>query len=224
MARPIVAEVDLAAIAGNLASVRRYAPAAEVLAVVKANAYGHGLQRVLPALGDADGLALIELDAALALRTAGYSRPVLLLEGFFEPSELDTIAQHRVHVVLHDAEQIRMLEKTPLAARVDVYVKANTGMNRLGFSPAAIAAVCDRLTRIASVGSIRLMMHFARADEVDGIAAPLAEFEHACAGLPYARSLANSAGAVRYGEIGGGGVRPGIMLYGATPFATRSAP
>jgi alanine racemase len=223
MARPIVAEVDLAAIAANLASVRRYAPATEALAVVKANAYGHGLQRVLPALGDADGLALIELDAALALRMAGYSRTILLLEGFFDPSELDTIARHRMHVVLHDAEQIRMLEKTPIAAGIGVYVKANTGMNRLGFAPADIADVCNRLTRVASVGSIHLMMHFARADELDGIVAPLAQFERACAGLPYARSLANSAGVVRYGEIGGDGVRPGIMLYGATPFATRSA-
>src|SRR5436190_16640093 len=117
MARPIVAEVDLTAIAANLASVRRYAPGTEVLAVVKANAYGHGLQRVLPALGDADGLALIELDAAVALRTAGYSRTILMLEGFFDPSELDAIAQHRLHVVVHNAEQVRMLERTPLAAR-----------------------------------------------------------------------------------------------------------
>src|SRR3954463_8412535 len=121
MARPIVAEVDLAAIAANLASVRRYAPRTEVLAVVKANAYGHGLQRVLPALADADGLALIELDAALALRTSGYSRTVLLLEGFFDPSDLGAIAKHRLQVVLHDAEQIRMLEQTPLAAPLDVY-------------------------------------------------------------------------------------------------------
>ena len=223
MTRPIVAEVDLAAIAANLASVRRYAPATEVLAVVKANAYGHGLQRVLPALGDADGLALIELDAALALRAAGYSRTILMLEGFFDPSELDAIARHRLHVVVHNAEQVRMLECTPLAARIDVYVKVNTGMNRLGFAPAHVAPVCSRLTGIASVASIRLMMHFARSEDADGIAAPLAQFERACAGLPYARSLANSAGVVRYGEIGGEGVRPGIMLYGATPFATRSA-
>ena len=223
MARPIVAEIDLAAIAANLACVRRYAPGTEVLAVVKANAYGHGLQRVLPALADADGLALIELDAALALRAGGYTRSVLLLEGFFAPDELDPIARHHVHVVLHDVEQLRMLETTPLGERIDVYVKANTGMNRLGFAPADIAAVCDRLTRMPSIASIRLMMHFACADAADGIAAPLAQFARACSGLPYARSLANSAGVVRYSEIGGDGVRPGIMLYGATPFATRSA-
>jgi alanine racemase len=223
MARPIVAEVDLAAIAANLAAVRRYAPATEVLAVVKANAYGHGLQRVLPALVDADGLALIELDAALALRSAGYTRPILLLEGFFDATELETIARHRLQVVVHDGEQVRMLERAALPAPIDVYVKANTGMNRLGFVPADIVAVSERLAQMPSVANIRLMMHFARADEDDGIAGSLGEFERACASLPYVRSLANSAGVVRYGEIGGHGVRPGIMLYGATPFASRSA-
>jgi len=223
MARPIVAEVDLAAIAANLARARRYAPSTEVLAVVKANAYGHGLERVLPALVDADGLALIELDAALLLRAAGYARPILLLEGFFDAGELDSIAAHRLRVVVHDAEQVRMLERSRLSTRVDVYVKANTGMNRLGFPPADVAAMCTRLARVSSVGTIRLMMHFARADEDDGIAGPLARFERACEGLDYERSLANSAGVVRYAEVGGRGVRPGIMLYGASPFANRSA-
>ena len=223
MARPIVAEVDLDAIASNLARVRRYATGAEVLAVVKANAYGHGLLRVLPALADADGLALIELDAALALRAAGYARPILLLEGFFETRELAVISRASLGIVVHDVDQVRMLEEARLDARIDVYVKANTGMNRLGIMPADIAGACARLANAPSVASVRLMMHFARADDDDGIAEPLARFERACAGLPYPRSLANSAGVVRYGEIGGDGVRPGIMLYGATPFANRTA-
>ena len=223
MSRPIVAEVDLAAVAANLATVRRHAPDAEVLAVVKANAYGHGLQRVLPALDAADGLALIELDAAIGLRERGYRRPILLLEGFFDVSELPVIVAHALSAVVHDIEQVRMLEAAPPDARIDVFVKANTGMNRLGFAPADVATVCRRLEALPCVAGIRLMMHFARADETDGIAEPLACFRHATAGLPYATSLANSAGVVRYGEIGGDGVRPGIMLYGATPFATRSA-
>ena len=223
MARPIVADVDLAAIAANLASVRRFAPGAEVLAVVKANAYGHGLLRVLPALDAADGLALIEFDAALALRAAGYTRPIVLLEGFFEATELETIAHHRLHVVVHDVEQVRMLESARLPARIGVYVKANTGMNRLGFAPADVPRVCARLEALRAGANVRLMMHFARADDDNGIAEPLARFERECAGLAYPRSLANSAGVVRYGEIGGDGVRPGIMLYGATPFARRTA-
>ena len=99
MARPIVATVDLAAIAANVAQVRRYAPGTEVMAVVKANAYGHGLLRVLPALADADGLALIELDAALALRAAGYRRPIVLLEGFFENRELGPIGREAIRSI-----------------------------------------------------------------------------------------------------------------------------
>ena len=223
MARPIVAEVDRAAIAANLARVRRYAPGSEVMAVVKANAYGHGLQRILPALAGADGLALVELDAALELRASGYRRPITLLEGFFDARELDPIASHSIGIVVHDVEQVRMLEHATPPRPVDVHVKANTGMNRLGFPPGDMAQMCRRLANASAVAGVRLMMHFARADEHDGIAEPLARFEDACAGLPYRRSLANSAGVVRYGEIGGDSVRPGIMLYGATPFADRSA-
>ena len=223
MARPIVAEVDLAALAANIDRVRAYAPGAQVLAVVKANAYGHGLERVLPALGRADGLALVELDAAMGLREGGERRPILLLEGFFEANELDAISTHALDIVVHDAEQVRLLEHARIARPLVVHVKANTGMNRLGFDPADLAGVCQRLSTTSAVARIILMMHFARADEADGIAEPLQRFERACAGLPYPRSLANSAGIVRYRDVGGDFVRPGIMLYGATPFAGRSA-
>ena len=223
MARPIVATIDLTAIAANVARVRRYAPGAEVIAVVKANAYGHGLLRVLPALSDADGVALIELDGALALRAAGYRRPILLLEGFFEARELDSIGREAIGVVVHDLEQVRQLESAQLERPIDVYVKANTGMNRLGFAPEQVAPVCSRLAGAGSVASVRLLTHFARADEDDGIAEAKRRFEQATAHLPYRRSLANSAGVVRYAAVGGDSVRPGIMLYGATPFASRSA-
>ncbi|MDQ2917616.1 MAG: alanine racemase [Pseudomonadota bacterium] len=223
MSRPLVAHIDLEALAANLARVRALAPGAEVLAVVKANAYGHGVTRVLPALATADGLALIELDVALHLREHGYPRPILLLEGFFELRELDDIAAHSLAVVVHAAEQVRVLEQAKLARPLDVYLKVNTGMNRLGIAPGDVRAMSERLSRASAVASLRLMMHFARSDAEDGLAEPLARFASACAGLPYPRSLANSAGVVRYREIGGDGVRPGIMLYGATPFADRSA-
>ncbi|MEO8536263.1 MAG: alanine racemase [Betaproteobacteria bacterium] len=224
MARPICAEIDLAAIETNLERVRRCAPGAEVMAVVKADGYGHGLLRILPALQLADGLALIEIDAALVVRGTGERRPILLLEGFFEAAELDAVADANLSVAVHDAEQVRMLERARLRRPIDVYVKANTGMNRLGFAPGDVAGVCERLERADAVSSIRLMMHFARADENgDTLAEPLARFERACGSLPYPRSIANSAGVVRYDEVGGAVVRPGIMLYGATPFAGRSA-
>ncbi len=223
MSRPIVAAVSLAALAANVAAVRRYAPGSEVLAVLKANAYGHGLMRVLPAMADADGLALIELDAALQLRTSGYAKPIVLLEGFFEARELPTIAEARIAVVVHSLEQIRMLEDARIGRPLDVYLKVNTGMNRLGIAPSDARAASETLARLRNVASVRLMTHFAAADEENGIADALARFTRACTGLPYMRSLANSAGVVRYAEVGGDVVRPGIMLYGATPFATRSA-
>jgi alanine racemase len=223
MARPLVAHVDLAALAANLGRVRAFAPGAHVLAVVKADAYGHGLSRVLPALAAADGLALIELDNAVRLREAGERRPILLLEGFFEATELDMLAEHALSTVVHSKEQVEMLETARLSRPLDVFLKINTGMNRLGVSPQDARAFALRLARAPGVASLRLMMHFARADEERGIGEPLARFDAACDGLPYPRSVANSAGVVRYAEVGGDVVRPGIMLYGATPFADRSA-
>lgn len=223
MARPLVAHVDLDALAANLERARAYAPGAEVLAVVKANAYGHGIERVLPALASADGLAMIELDAAVRLRASGYRHPILLLEGFFDVGELDEIARHSLAVVVHSAEQVRMLEVATMARPLDVYLKVNTGMNRLGIAEADVRVMAERLSRAPAVSSLRLMMHFARADEHDGVAEPLARFAAACTGLDHPRSVANSAGTVRHAEVGGEVVRPGIMLYGASPFADRSA-
>jgi alanine racemase len=223
MSRPILAQINLAALAANLRLAREKAAGAQVLAVVKANAYGHGLLRVLPALEEADGLALVELEGALALRDAHYSRRILLIEGFFEPRELPEIAQRRLAVVVHQAEQVRMLETAPIARALEVFVKVDSGMNRLGFPPGDVAAVCQRLSGLPSVAALRLMTHLARADEEDGLPDALQRFELACRGLPYPRSIANSAGVIRHAEVGGDIVRPGIMLYGASPFAYDSA-
>jgi alanine racemase len=223
MARPLVAQIDLDALAANLGRVRRLVAGARVLAVVKANGYGHGLMRVLPALASADGLALIELDAALRLRQQGEARPILLLEGFFERAELAQLSEHSLASVVHCGEQVDILEKARLSRPLDVWLKVNSGMNRLGVALGDVRALAARLSRAPSVASLHLMMHFARADEADGIAEPLARFEAACEGLPFPRSLANSAAVVRYSEAGGDVVRPGVMLYGATPFADRSA-
>ena len=218
MARPLFAQINLAALRGNLAHVRERAPNAQVLAVVKANAYGHGLLRVLPALADADGLALLELDAALALRSAHYTRRILLLEGFFAADELPEFAARRLATVVHHPEQVAMLEHAHLERPLEVFLKVNSGMNRLGVRPGEVPALVERLTQCDSVAALRLMTHLARADEEDGIKEQLVTFEQACKGLPYPRSVANSAGIVRWNDVGGDIVRPGIMLYGATPF------
>jgi alanine racemase len=223
MSRPLYAQVNLAAVRHNLGVARAYAAGAQVFAVVKANAYGHGLERVLSALGDADGLALIELDRACELRQLRYARRILLLEGFFAAAELPEIAERRLAVVVHHADQVRMLETTPLARPLEIFVKVNTGMNRLGIRPAEVIAITERLSRCEAVATLRLMTHLSRADEVDGLAEQLARFEAACRDLPYPRSIANSAGTLRYADVGGDIVRPGIMLYGATPFADRPA-
>ena len=218
MARPLFAQINLAALRGNLARVRERAPKTQVLAVVKSNAYGHGLAGVLPALADADGLALVELDAALALRGSHYTRRILLLEGFFAADELPEFAARRLATVVHNADQVAMLERAHLERPLEVFLKVNSGMNRLGVRPADVPALVDRLAQCDSVAALRLMTHLARADEEDGVREQLAIFDAACRGLPYPRSLANSAGVVRFAEIGGDIVRPGIMLYGATPF------
>ena len=223
MARPIYAQVSLPALRANVARARELAPNTQLIAVVKANAYGHGLLRVLPALSEADGLALVELDAAIALRAEHYVRRILLIEGFFEPGELPEIAARRLAVVVHNEDQVRMLEHAKLERPLEVFVKINSGMNRLGMPPTHVAGVIDRLNHCESVAVLRLMTHLARADEQNGIADALATFNAACRGLTYPRSIANSAGVVRHAEVGGEIVRPGIMLYGATPFPRETA-
>jgi alanine racemase len=223
MSRPLHAQINLTAFRSNLAFARARAAKSQVLAVVKANAYGHGITRVLPALADADGLALVELDAAVDLRLRHYTRRILLLEGFFAVTELPEIAARRIAVVIHNVEQVRMLETAKLERPLEVFLKVNTGMNRLGIRPEEVHGVIERLTHCDTVATVRLMTHLARADEPGGIKDQLAIFNAACEGLPYPRSIANSAGVIRYDEVGGDIVRPGIMLYGATPFADRSA-
>src|SRR4051812_23429524 len=156
MARPLYAQINLSALRSNLARAREKAPSTQVLAVVKANAYGHGLIRVLPALEDADGLALVEPEMAIELRERRYTRRILLLEGFFHESELAELANRRLATVVHDMEQVRMLEKAVLARPLEVFVKVNVGMNRLGFRTADVADVCRRLASSPSVAALRL--------------------------------------------------------------------
>ena len=218
MTRPILAQINLAALRANLGIARQRAQQAQLLGVVKANAYGHGLLRVLPALAEADGLALLELDAAITLREHHYARRILLLEGFFGDTELPEIAARRLAIVVHHMEHVRMLETAILARPLEVFIKINTGMNRLGFKPDQVPSVAQRLSNTPSVAALRLMTHLARADEEEGVHEQLQVFETACKGMPYPRSIANSAGVMRYDEVGGDYVRPGIMLYGSSPF------
>lgn len=221
MPRPISATIDLAALRHNLAVVRRHAPRARAFAVIKAHGYGHGLMRAARAMADADGFALLELDSALAIRGAGYRQRIVLLEGFFDARELPVLAKERIAAVVHSAAQLRMLTELEPEAALDVFVKINTGMNRLGFAPEDVASVLATLEANPGVAQITLMTHFADADDARGVAWQMEAFERAerDRGLP--RSLANSAAILRYPETHFDWVRPGIMLYGCSPFAER---
>jgi alanine racemase len=223
MTRPIRATIDLNALRGNLAAARQRVPHARMLAVIKANAYGHGLLRTAAALRDADGFAVLDLDAAVRLREAGHNGRILLLEGFFDLAELPWFSQHRLSAVVHKAEQVEMLERTPLAAPIDVFVKLNTGMNRLGLRMDTFAHVLERLRACDNVGEIVAMTHFADADDARGIQFQLDRFRRALADRSVSVSIANSATLLRYPESTQGWARPGIMLYGASPFPEQSA-
>ena len=223
MPRPIKATINLGALQHNLAAVRRSAPRASVFAVIKANAYGHGVARVARALAGADGFALLELDAAVRLRDQGLTKRLALLEGVFEPAELDVAAEHDLTIVIHDEEQLRMLDFARNGARFDVLLKINTGMNRLGFTPRAAADALVRLKAHRAVGQLTLMTHFATADDARGVAWQMQTFNEIAAGQPLPRCLANSAAILRYPETHADWVRPGIMLYGCTPFADVAA-
>src|SRR5262252_7078329 len=195
--RPIRASIDASALRHNLSVARQRAPRSRVWAVVKANAYGHGLALAAKAL-DADGLALIELEAALELRRSGEKRPILLMQGFYSPNELGSISASGFTTVVHDAEQLAMLEKARLPTKIPVYLKLNTGMNRLGFAGGEVKGALERLARCA--GEITLMTHFADADGERGVKWQLERFEQATAAVALPRSLANSAAILRYPE------------------------
>ena len=217
--RPITAIMDLSALRHNYGVAQRHARGAKALAVIKANAYGHGVERAARSLADADGYAVVELEAAVRLREAGCTQRIVLLEGFFERRELDVLVEHRLTSVIHSNEQIEMLAALPSSAMLAVFIKLDTGMKRLGFEAEKFGSVLSRMRAIAGVGAITVMSHFANADDERGIAWQLERFERALGDESLPRSLANSAAILRYPESHADMVRPGIMLYGCSPFA-----
>ncbi|MGE5467240.1 MAG: alanine racemase [Ignavibacteria bacterium] len=220
--RPIRARIDLAALRHNHSIVRKHCGDARVWSVVKANAYGHGLARAVRALADAtDGFALVELDGALALRNAGLRQPILMLEGVYGPEEFAAYAELQLTPVLHRPEQVEWFVRADPPAGTSVYLKLNTGMNRLGLDEAEFRAALARLETCRA--NVTLMTHFADADEPRGVAEQMRRLDAMRAGLHYPLCLANSAALLRYPETVGDWVRPGIMLYGSSPFPEVSA-
>jgi len=226
MTRAVEALINLQALSHNLQCVRENAPDSQLLAVIKANAYGHGLLRVAHALSDADAFAVASLDEAMVLREAGVQHPIVLLEGVFDRDELLLASQHDLAVVVHHTMQLEMLESARLDFPLDVWLKIDTGMHRLGFSPQQAKSSFKRLEQCLSVkAAIRLMTHLANADDRQDDLTPrqVECFHVAVEGLDAEHSIANSAGILAWPQTHfnehSSWVRPGIMLYGASPFS-----
>ncbi|MDP1899559.1 MAG: alanine racemase [Rubrivivax sp.] len=230
MPRPIEALIHTEALAHNLARVRAAQPDARVWAVVKANAYGHGIERAFEGLRSADGFALLDLAEAATLRALGWRGPILLLEGAFEPRDLELCSRLNLWHVVHCAEQIDWLAAHKTQQPQRIFLKMNSGMNRLGFRPEAYRSAWARLDALPQVDEISLMTHFSNADADPpsplGVALQVAVFDEATRDLPGERSLANSAAILRHGPVAGGSLRPcvkndwvraGILSYGSAP-------
>lgn len=230
MTRPLRAEISLSALRHNYALAKTAAPRSKIFAVIKANAYGHGFKRVAAALHDADGFATLELDAAVQLRDAKIESPILLLEGFFSEKELPTYVQQQLTSVVRDLEQVKQITSADLPRPLDIFLKFNTGMNRLGLKGPLSGYAINMAASHRNIGDVTLMTHFATADGVRGVAEQLALFDNiAKAARPvfakksFAQSVANSAALLRFPATRRDWARPGIMLYGSSPFAETSA-
>lgn len=220
------AVIDCAALRHNLAQVRAHAPGSRVLAVVKANGYGHGAVRVARALSDAEGFAVACLSEAEELRAAGITQPLVLLEGVYTDKALQWVSLNRCQCVVHCAEQVELLERTALERPVGVWLKVDTGMHRLGIAPEQAEALFGRLVRCASVAQVHVMTHLACADqrEHDATRQQLALFDRSTASLAAEQSIANSAAVLGWPASHRQWVRPGIMLYGSSPFPEVAGP
>jgi alanine racemase len=225
--RLIRAIVDTTALCQNLAAIRTRAPGCKVMAVVKANAYGHGLVSAALALADADSFAVARLEEGVALRAAGVRAPIVLLEGVVNAEQLNEAAHHGFELVVHDPAHLALLEAYRGAERCVLWIKIDTGMNRLGFRPEAFLAAYRRVEALKPAPlEVRVLTHLARADERDAdmTLEQVARFEAALApvvsrGASLVTSIGNSAGTLGWPQARGDWVRPGLALYGVSPFA-----
>lgn len=225
MNRAARATIDTSALRANLRAAARRAPGSRVMAVIKANAYGHGIVPVARALADADAFAVARLEEAVAIRHAGLRNRIVLLEGVFHDDQLGLAAELGLELVVHDIEQVAMLEAADASYRYPVWLKLDTGMNRLGFEPAAAGELVRRLQVCPAVAApMHLMTHLACADDPEDVTTrdQIESFHMAIADLAGDRSIANSAGLLNWPDSHVDWVRPGIMLYGVSPFAASS--
>ena len=222
MMRLIRARIDSGALRHNLQAIRARAPGCRVMAVVKANAYGHGLVPTALALADADAFAVARLEEAIALRDNGLRRRIVLLEGVFDAAQLAQAAQLELDLVVHQPLQIALLEAYRGPKQFPLWLKVDTGMNRLGFRPGEFRAAFERLRALQPApAQLRVLTHLACADDADGryTAEQLAIFQPLIAGLDVELSIANSAAILRQPSTHATWLRPGLALYGVSPFA-----
>ena len=220
MTRPTYATIDTAAFVANYRTAKSMAPGRKAIAVVKANAYGHGAVVLAKALApEADAFAVACSEEAMELRESGISNRMVLLEGVFEPAELELAAEHRLDIVVHNTQQLDWLHSARLDHPLNAWLKIDTGMHRLGFTPEELGQRYRELQTNPNIAEIVVMTHFARADEPDQpmTGEQLARFRAALGGVDAPLCIANSAAAMAWPEAHGDWIRPGIMLYGASP-------
>ncbi|MEN8131891.1 MAG: alanine racemase, partial [Pseudomonadota bacterium] len=226
MTRAAYAVIDLQALRHNLQKARQAAPSSRVMAVIKADAYGHGMLTVAQALEQADAFAVAFVNEAVPLREAGIHCPIVALQGVRNPQELLSAEHHRIDLVLHHRDQLKLLQTTDSKDILRIWLKVDTGMHRLGLSPSELKNVYHTVIRLAAIkGRPALMTHLACADDrADTYTQQqLERFNAAISGLPGERSIANSAAILGFPQTHADWIRPGIMLYGASPFIDESA-
>ena len=225
MSRPARARINLQALQHNFSLVQHAAPDSQVMAIVKANAYGHGLISIAQALPAAAAFGVSCLDEAIALREAGFDRRIVLLEGLFGPDDISLVSGYRLDVVVHHASQLQWLAQGHLLRPLDVWLKIDTGMHRLGFEPDSVRDISSRLQQIPQVETVRYMTHFSCADDLDNpdTRQQIDVFRRAVASVAGEQSLANSAAILGWPAARADWVRPGIMLYGSSPLRGRTA-
>ncbi|EPL6452981.1 alanine racemase [Providencia rettgeri] len=216
MPRPISAVIHLDNFQHNLSVVRQHSGQAKIWSVMKADGYGHGIKYIWPALKATDGFAVLDLQEAILLREEGWEGPILLLEGFFQPQDLGAIDQYHLTTSVHSEWQLYAIENAQLSSPISVYVKLNSGMNRLGFTAAEYQVVVQRLAGMSNVASVTLMSHFANSDTHTGVAEPfeqIKQFSH----LSLQTCIANSGATLWHKDTQYDWIRTGILLYGASP-------
>ena len=221
MTRPARVSFSPAAVRANLEVVRKLAPASKVLAIVKADGYGHGIVRMARALGDVEALGVASIEEAVRLRDAGIERPIVLLEGPFEARELVEINLHRLESVVHNEEQLAWFSRHE--GKAPLWLKIDTGMHRLGFAPADVPAALAALPSAGRV--VRLLTHFhsAHLPQEESVGRQLALFRQTVGGGPHEHCLANSSALLQWAETRCEWIRPGLLLYGVSPLASTSA-